>query len=583
MIEIDAKENRLLLTISGPKFYDLLAVIKSIPDRKWDNDARLWSVPLATYETIVSSLSTIDNSIYIRKNLQDIISAKKEQRIQMSFSSSLSEEPMDIPGWSIIPKPFQNTGIRYQSSTKRNLLGDCCGSGKTIQSAGAALKLKADGRVQSVLILCPKSVIDEWKKFVEKKTDFGITDIHKTRKYTSDTFFNITTYDTLASDLGFYKMKKRPPGVSDREWNRKVSKKKKEKTKRAKEVSKQIVKYDMVIVDEAHRCSHHKTKKYKALKKLSETVEYLFLLSATPLQNNLEELYNLFTLIDPRILGSRQMFAYEHLVMGGFQNKQIVGEKNLDVFRKKIAPYVLRRTRSEIAQHLPPRTESRRWIELTPEQRVIYQQVKDQVIRIEADKTKEIRIKKAEILALITYLRQACLSTALVDPNTAHSAKLELLKEVVENVYRDGNKMVIYCFFREMCDIIVKEFARYGVVYMNGDNSDDLEALKTQFNQPDKNIFVMTKVGGEGLNLEMANYYILVNPEFNPQVETQLSSRIDRLTQTKPIDIIHLMSKDTYEERIAEILDKKQDLFDNTVGQLGNSQERETELIASYL
>jgi len=431
----------------------------------------------------------------------------------------------------------------------------------TLMSLAALIKLYNEGQIKSVLIVTPKSVISEWDRMTNQFTDYSLNFINETRNYKDKKFLNIVNYDLLIRDWGHGEILTKP----------------------LRNRRNDIREFDVLILDEVHRCGNSRTHRSKVIKSISKSIPYIYCLSATPLQNKLRELYNIFSIVDKNILGNYNEFSERHFIKGGFQNREIIGYQNLDEISTRIAPYVLRRTREDVMDQLLPRTEVRRWVELTTEQRKMYNDIKNRIIEIERDPEKEERIKEAEVLAQLQYIRQACISTHLIDPSILSSSKLELLKEVVEDIVNDGNKMIIYCFYKNMCEVIKKEFEDYGVVYLSGDNVEDLHELKNKFFNSDDSIFLITKVGGEGLNLEAANYFIFVNPEFNPQVMKQLSGRIDRITQKKPIEIIHLLAKNTYEERIVEIIDHKVDLFNRTIENIKYVDLKENELIRGNL
>lgn len=549
-VNLSFHNDMIKVKIYGDKFHEILSVVKDQFYRKFDPDLKAWLVPKEGFNRLRSDLEEVDTVQVDDKVKLYFESERDTSGIMKGTDEEYSKAPIEIEDLNVELYDFQNQAVRFLVDKKRALLADSVGLGKSICAFAAALKMKQNGLINSVLIVGPRSVEEEWDDMIERFTNYKMHRLSKTREYNQDHFFNYITYDMLIRDVKKFK------NVPRTNLKRKIYDKK---------VIKDISRYDLLIIDEAHKCGHNRTQRSKVVRKISTIIPNVFLLSATPLQNRLRELYYVFQIVDKYILGNYMTFADNHFVKGGFQGREIIGYKNLDIVAQRIAPYMLRRTRNEVCKSLPPKTETHRWTDLTKEQRRMYGDVKRKIIEIERDPDKEIRIKEAEILAEIQYLRQVCLSTHLINPDIMSSAKLPLLEELVEDIYNDGNKMIIYCFYKSMCEVIRERLAGYGVVYLSGDTIQNLRELKQEFSRDDRNILLMTKVGGEGLNLEMANFFIFFNPEFNPQVMKQLSGRIDRITQTKPIEIIHLLARDTYEERMTKIINEKLKLFDRVI------------------
>lgn len=579
----------MTVKISGDKFYQLLEAVKQFPVKKWDKEAKLWLLEPSSYAQLLSNVKLIDDNIKILPELRSYVDRAVEKKSILKNAKQYNGELQSIKGFHPIPKVYQNIAINFLTEGKRVLLADGCGLGKTVEVLGALIKLKEEGKINSAMIVCPKSVIAEWRRITNELTDYKINELNETRDYDNKSFLNVINYDVLVSEWAHGKKCKKVK-KDGKFVDVNLTAKEKREIAHKRDGIKNI---DAIIFDEVHRCGNASTKRSKIVKQLSKSIPYVFCVSATPLQNKLRELYNIFQIIDSNILGDFMSFAARHYIHGGWQNREIIGYKNLEEIVEKITPYVLRRTRDDVSDELPPKSESRRWVEMTPHQRKMYNDIKGSILEIECDHLKEQRIKRAEVLAQISYIRQACVSTHLIDPDIISSCKLELLREVVEDVVQDGNKMVIYCFYKGMCALIEEEFAKYGVVKLTGDNSEELDNLKMEFFTSNKKIFLMSKVGGEGLSLDGitvdgtyyqgASQFIFVNPEFNPKIMEQLSSRVDRMTQKRPIEIIHLLAKDTYEERIVEILDSKTDLFNNTVDVLKYDDTKANDLIRKYI
>lgn len=305
-----------------------------------------------------------------------------------------------------------------------------------------------------------------------------------------------------------------------------------------------------IVCDEAQAFKNDYTKTSRALRQLQSS--HRFALTGTPIENRLDELWSIMSLVNPAL----------------FPDKN----KWLDMPREKlkamIAPFMLRRTKQEVMQELPPKYESTLYAPLTMEQKQLYLA---QLAKLQEDTLKHLDCKKKgerriKILAGITRLRQICCHPELfVDGYKGESAKLQQLLQLVDEKIAAGNRILIFSQFTSMLQIIARELQwnGYSHYYLDGSTPPKQRIeLVDQFNQGSKQIFLMSlKAGGTGLNVTGADTVILYDLWWNPAVEQQAADRVHRIGQQLPVHIIRLVAEGTLEDRMIQLQHRKQQLI----------------------
>jgi non-specific serine/threonine protein kinase len=294
------------------------------------------------------------------------------------------------------------------------------------------------------------------------------------------------------------------------------------------------------------------------------------ILSGTPVQNNTSDLFAQFNFLNPGLLGNREYFNREFSVP---IDKLGSREKTREL-KKIIYPFTLRRTKEQVAKDLPDKTVSVLWCTMEAEQRRIYNHYRDGYRNRLLKKIDEEGIAKSgiDVLEGLLRLRQLCDHPGLVDhtEGAVHSAvKIEeLIREVQEN---GGNhKVLVFSQFTQMLKLIEQEFMKAGITYCYLDGSMSLPHRKEQVTkfQEDENIkafLISLKAGGVGLNLTVADYVYLVDPWWNPAAEQQAIDRAHRIGQTRKVFAYKMICKDTVEEKILRLQEKKQMLADDLI------------------
>ncbi|MBD0375812.1 MAG: DEAD/DEAH box helicase, partial [Flavisolibacter sp.] len=323
-----------------------------------------------------------------------------------------------------------------------------------------------------------------------------------------------------------------------------------------------------VILDESQAIKNPDAQTTKAVQLLKS--KNRLILSGTPVQNNTYDLFAQFHFLNAGLLGNKEFFKIE------FANpidKHNDSDKSSQL-RKLVYPFLLRRTKEQVANDLPDKTETILWCQLPKEQRSVYEDYKNYYRSLLLKKIEEEGMAKAGIYVLegLLRLRQICDSPQLVNDaevTTTQSIKTEeLLREIEENT--GAHKLLVFSQFTEMLHLLEKALQQRGIAYCYLDGSTPAEKRKEQVRkfQNDEKIkvfLVSLKAGGVGLNLTAADYIYIVDPWWNPAVEQQAIDRTHRIGQTQKIFAYKMICKDTVEEKILQLQERKKQLANELI------------------
>ncbi|HTK77214.1 MAG TPA: DEAD/DEAH box helicase, partial [Gemmataceae bacterium] len=318
---------------------------------------------------------------------------------------------------------------------------------------------------------------------------------------------------------------------------------------------------DVIVLDEAQRIKNWESKTSKEVKKLKS--RYAMVLTGTPLENRLEELYSIVQFVDERRFGPAFQFLYEHRVLDEHGN--LKGYRNLDKIRERLAPIFLRRTRADVLGQLPDRTDKTVFVELAPEQRVLYDEQLRALVRL-ITKPYLTDVDRKRILSCLANLRMVCDSTYLLDKQTNVSPKLDEFAELVAELLTDpAHKAVVFSQWETMLQKAAERLDGLGVGHtlLHGRiPGKDRKALIDRFHSdPTCRVFLSTDAGGTGLNLQTADTVINLEVPWNPAVLEQRIARVHRMGQSRPVRVVHLLARDTIEERVLKAIERKTALF----------------------
>jgi len=444
--------------------------------------------------------------------------------------SGIPEAPLP-KGLQATLRPYQSRGVDWLSFVRNTGLGcilaDDMGLGKTLQALCAI-----QGRT---LVVCPKTVLFNWEAEIRKFRPKLTTAFYHGPKRSLDPSVDVTltSYSMLRMDVDI---------LSNVEW-------------------------DAIVLDEAQAIKNPDSQVTKAAFTLRG--HFRLSLSGTPVENRLDELWSQMHFANRGLLGGRSDFRerYALPIEGG----DLEASRRL---REKIRPFVLRRMKREVAPELPPRTERVLTVELDENERTVYDTVRAATL---PEVVKRLSEGGNVILALeaLLRMRQACCHAALVPGQTAAgSSKIEALVEALSDAAADGHKALVFSQWTSLLDLVEPHLTAAGITYNRLDGSTvDRGAVVNAF-QADNGPAVMLlslKAGGVGLNLTAADHVFLLDPWWNPAVEDQAADRTHRIGQDKPVFVYRVVAKDTVEERILALQEKKRAIADAALGEAGRA------------
>jgi len=313
-----------------------------------------------------------------------------------------------------------------------------------------------------------------------------------------------------------------------------------------------------VVLDEAHAIKNYNTKTSKAA--MSLKAGFRIILTGTPLQNHLGEMWNLFQFINPGLLGTLSHFT-DHFIKPADNNAR----RRL---KKLISPFILRRTKTAVLDELPPKTEIIRKIELSPEEMAFYETLRRRAIETIQNDDSPQGAKHLKALAEITRLRQACCNPKIVEPKIdLGSTKLSTFLGIAAELKENGHRALVFSQFVTHLSIVREALNKQGFSYQYLDGSTPAakreEAVK-KFQSGEGDLFLISlKAGGLGLNLTAADFVIHLDPWWNPAIEDQASDRAHRIGQSRPVTVYRLVAENTIEEKIIQLHNTKRDLADS--------------------
>jgi SNF2 family DNA or RNA helicase len=407
-------------------------------------------------------------------------------------------------------------------------LADDMGLGKTIQALALILSRAPKG---PTLILAPTSVCINWLEEAQRFAptlnvyQFGAGD-------RQDMLDNAGPFDLIVCSYGLLQT----------EADRLVQKK-----------------WHTLVADEAQAIKNALTKRSKAA--IALQADFKLITTGTPIENHLGELWNLFNFINPGLLGSLQRFNERYAQAIENQQDHEVQQR----LRKLLRPFILRRLKNDVLTELPSRTEVTLHIELSAEERALYEALRRNAMQAMTSSTDQPGHKQLKILAEIMKLRRACCHPRLVmEESTLASSKLQAFEELVDELLDNRHKALVFSQFVGHLKLIRDLLDKKGIHYHYLDGSTPVPQRKKAvnlFQSGEGDLFLISlKAGGTGLNLTAADYVIHMDPWWNPAVEDQASDRAHRMGQKRPVTIYRLVAKDTIEDKIVDLHRHKRDL-----------------------
>jgi non-specific serine/threonine protein kinase len=442
-------------------------------------------------------------------------------------------------------RPYQLEGLSFLNFLREygfgGILADEMGLGKTLQTLALLQHMKERGLPGPHLIVVPTSVLPNWQRETQKfLPDMKHLIIYGSRreglfKEIPSCDLVLTTYALLRRDL--------------------------------EDLNK--YEYHSVILDEAQNIKNPNTITARSVRKLKS--KFRVCLSGTPIENNLLELWSLFEFLMPGFLGSQNAFQ-----KGFIKPIKDGDEESMEHLRTRVRPFIMRRSKVDVAKDLPPKVENVHYAALVDEQKELYaslaKRLKEQVMQKVEEKG--MAQSHMSILDALLKLRQICCHPRLLKldmpgMNTnLPSGKFDTFKDLVNGIIEDGHKVLVFSQFVQMLQIIRSwlNMNKIPFSYLDGASKDRFEQVERFNNDPEIPIFLISlKAGGTGLNLTAADYVIHYDPWWNPAVENQATDRTHRIGQTKKVFSYKLICENTVEEKILQLQEQKKGVADSVI------------------
>jgi superfamily II DNA or RNA helicase len=429
--------------------------------------------------------------------------------------------------------PYQKQGATHLVAGGRALLADDMGLGKTVQAIAACELLRARGEAARVLVVTCASLKHQWQREIERFTGERAVVVRGGRPERRAALESDAPYKILNYELTWHEL-----------------------------AQLRSLDADVLIFDEAQRAKNFRTKTAATLRAIPS--RFTFVLTGTPVENRLDDLYALLQLIDPALLGPLWKFNLAFAQQN--DRGRIVGYRNLGELRQRISPVVLRRRKEDVLLELPALTEQTRYTALTPEQselEVGYRQMAAMLIQI-AERRPLTKAEQQGLLMALLKARQACNAVELCDPKSRVKAspKLDELEALLGEILTQASaKILVFSEWVEMLNLCAKRLDRLRIGYAmlhGGVPTDRRPALLDRFREEaDLRVLLSTEAGGVGLNLQVASYVIHLDLPWNPARLDQRTSRAHRMGQTRGVTVTYLCAEGGIERGIEGTLSSK--------------------------
>jgi superfamily II DNA or RNA helicase len=431
-------------------------------------------------------------------------------------------------------RDYQRDGVGWMDFLRRFSFGGCLaddmGVGKTAQVLALLEARRASRDVPGPsLVVVPKSLVFNWKqeaaRFTPRLRVLDHTGLARDMHTFADYDLILTTYGTLRRDAAEFK----------------------------------DIEFDYVVLDEAQAIKNPGTESAKAARLLRGRNRLA--LSGTPVENHLGELWSIFEFLNPGMLGAASVFK---LAGGAARNPS---EETRSLLAHALRPFILRRTKEQVARELPAKSEQTIFCELEATQRKLYNELRlhYRSSLLQTVAAKGLAKSKIQVLEALLRLRQAACHPGLLDPKRRgdSSAKLDVLLDRLEEIVSEGHKALVFSQFTSLLSLVKERLDESAMVYeyLDGATRDRQQRVERFQNDPDCPLFLISlKAGGLGLNLTAAEYVFLLDPWWNPAVEAQAVDRAHRIGQTHQVFAYRLIARDTVEEKILQLQSSKRDL-----------------------
>jgi len=538
-IYLDYRKERVIRMSIGTKQTDDFQKLK---DDYFAKDETLTKNGYLNFEKLLESARSLSDDFRCYDDALEFILEKRSTINRLIKNKRLFKKGKDALLFKSLLKinlyDYQKTGVQFLVNAGRSLLADDMGLGKTVQAIAAAEFYKKYYKIGRVIIVCPTSLKYQWKSEIEKFTkstahvvEGGILKRKKQYQENKD-FYQILGYRMAANDLKYLNQ----------------------------------MEPDLVILDEAQRIKNWKAKTSIAIKKIKSP--YAIVLTGTPIENRLEELYSIMQFINQFKLGPLYRFLDHHQISDPESGK-IMGYTHLKEIAQVLSDTLIRRTKKQVLRQIPKRQDKVLLVPMTEEQREVHDDQKDLVARL-VSKWRRYKFlsepDRKRLMSALSKMRMVCDSTYVIDQETRFDTKITELICILEEFFcAPEAKVVIFSQWARMNNIVAQELEERDMSYQylhGGVPSKKRQALLDNFrDDPECRVFLSTDAGGVGLNLQSASLVVNLDIPWNPAILEQRIARVYRMGQKRPIQVINLVAARTIEHRMLDVLKFKNAMF----------------------
>lgn len=590
--------------------------IKYLPGREWNQSKKMWLIPLSS---VPDAVKRFGSTLELDPQLQLLVAKELELRKQREAIKQKKEATLKgIKGVKAQLMPHQAVGVEFLdtlSDGEGAILAFDMGLGKTLTTIATVEKWMQEGIVKYCLIVCPsplkysawemeirkwtenpscivvdgtKPVEVEWEDGTKEKLSGRALREVQYQQWHFGARYIIMNYELFIHDGETYQWEKARELTPEEVERKDELKEELGEEYSIRKAGKKYYLYQrvpvesilppitqdwVIVLDECHRIKNPQAVTTKRIRSYLKPARRKILLTGTPLENNVQELWAQVDFCRPGMLGNYFQFTNRYMEKNHFG--AIVGIKPymMDELKKRLDIVILRKTKEEALPDLPPLTVQDYWVEMTDQQRKVYEEIESGIVEM-MKRGGEKDYSYLDVLAQITRLQQACDSPALLrkwlgrDDLPVESGKLKELEGIIEDLNPHKNKFILFSQYREMTDILYQWLIDRKILkpeqigYVKGGlDPKTVGEIQDGFQNGGIQCVLMTTAGNYGLNLYAGSYVICYDQLFNPQKMEQIYSRCHRKGAKNAVTVINLVTRDTYEERKMNILQEKRELF----------------------
>ena len=450
------------------------------------------------------------------------------------------EEAANLADLTLPLYPYQRDGMLHLVTRRRAILADEMGLGKTVQAIAACALLGRLGLARRVLVVCPASLKSEWAEQIALFTTLDARIVagnrgERLKDYADPAFFTLTNYEQILRDGADIQARLAP---------------------------------DIIVLDEAQRIKNWQSKTADAIKRLESP--YAFVLSGTPLENRIDEIYSIMQFIDPTVLGPLFRFNRAYYVLDERGRPQ--GYQRLDQLHRTLAPHLLRRGKDEVAGELPPCSVRTIIVPLDPEQRLRYEEHQTKVARLMAQaKRRPLLPPEMKRLQIeLGCMRMTCDSNYILDQEQLSSPKLDELEPLLDELLAGSHKIIVFSEWTRMLELLERRLEARGADWALHTGAVPQKRRRAEIDRfkrdADCRLLLSSESGGSGLNLQVANVVVNLDLPWNPAKLAQRIARAWRKHQKRSVQVINLVAEDSIEQSMLGRLEAKQRMADAVLG-----------------